>query len=205
MKSTAPPTEQTVMTPEAISLAAVYAEALADSLDAKCDIAELAAELAELAQAIGQVEGCGALLADATMNRSQREEFVERVFTPRVSPPLASLLGVLASNNRLALLSAVAQEFQVLLEKRSGCIDVHTRVAVPLDDEQRDELAETLSKAFKLNVNIVDEIDPAVIGGMVIRVGDTVYDASLAGELQRLAETMGKTKQRQTNDEGQSI
>ncbi len=177
---------ETVMDPQAVSLGRVYAEAMADSFDTPERARASSQELLSLADVVRETDGWKELMADPGMNRHRREAMVQRVFGSRVSAPTAALLGVLGRNNRLGILPLVAEQYEKLLNERANRIDVTVRSAVPLTEKQLDRLREVLGEVLCAEPDLHPVVDPNVLGGMVVQVGDTVYDASLGGELNQL-------------------
>jgi len=185
--------DRTVLNPDNIGVAKVYAEALADMFPGpeKADKArDLAEELTSLGQLIHDIDGGGELLAAALLNSQQRNALVQRVFGGRVSPTAEQLLGVLGRNHRLGLIGAIGCRLSKLLDDRRGLIEVIVRTAIPLADDQRQELKQTLAGTLKVEPVLNVVVDPEILGGLVIQVGDTVYDVSVAGDIDRIVEAM---------------
>lgn len=180
----------TVLDPQAQRLGAVYAEALLDSLPADEQAWDFGEELAQLAELVLSLDGATELLAGHTLSKAQREAMVHRVFATRVSKPMESFLGVLAANHRLACLPVIAQQYARLLRQRQGRLTVLVRSAEPLGDEQRDDLARTLGRTLDAEVDLDVQVDESLLGGLLVQVGDVVYDASLAGELAQLRQRL---------------
>ncbi len=185
---------KTVMDPQAITLARVYAQALVELLeDTQGDqLQNTAAELGDIAQLIRQTPGGRELLAGATtiMNRQQRQTLIDRIFAGRVSKPVEQFLGVLADNGRAELIQTISQQFSDILLQRAGLVDVNVTSAVELSQAQREQLQQVLARALQATPVLHTSIQSDLVGGVVVQVGDTVYDASVAGDLARLAEAM---------------
>lgn len=96
-------------------------------------------------------------------------------------------LRVLADNGRLALLPQVGELFREFREEAEKRLSVRVVSAVPLDDEQAGRMREALARRFEREIELHNEIDPAVIGGAVVYAGDQVIDGSLRGRLQKLS------------------
>ncbi len=182
---------KTVMDPQAITLGRAYGQALADyaSVD---DVQNISSELNALVDLVRDTPGCQEFLTNATLNRSTREAMVKRIFAGRVSSPVEQLLGILAANDRMNILHVVARQFEKILDERIGKIDVNVTTAVELNENELEQLHEVLAQNLGLQPNLLTEIDPELIGGVVVRVGDAVYDGSVAGELARITEAMTK-------------
>ncbi|MCD4823399.1 MAG: ATP synthase F1 subunit delta [Phycisphaerae bacterium] len=185
--------DRTVLNPDNIGVATVYAEALAEMFpgpEKADDARDLADELTSLGQLIHEIDGGAELLAAALLNNRQRNALVQRVFGGKISPAAEQLLGVLGRNHRLGLIGAIGCQLDKLLDSRRGLVEVIVRTAIPLADDQRQELKQTLAKTLKADPVLNVVVDPEILGGLVIQVGDTVYDASVAGDIDRIVEAM---------------
>jgi F-type H+-transporting ATPase subunit delta len=93
---------------------------------------------------------------------------------------------VLAEHERLELLPQIAGLAEVLWETRQGRVHVEVRSAHPLSDDALGKIRAGLVESLKINPILVPRLEPDLIGGLVIRVGDTVYDSSLRTQLKSL-------------------
>lgn len=188
------PKAESVMDPQAQRLSRVYAEALADSLGEAGNLTAVVQELEGVVAVLREVPGSGELLAGALLSRRDRQAFVDRVFGSRVSPAVGSLLGVMARNGRLGLLGSVVCGLQDIVDRRAGRVEVEIRSAVPLDSSQLQQLREMLAGAFDTTPILRTAVDADLLGGIVVQVGDRVYDASVAGQLKDMAEKIGRSR-----------
>jgi F-type H+-transporting ATPase subunit delta len=99
-------------------------------------------------------------------------------------------VGVVASNRRLNALRAIVAAFASLVAEKRGVVTAHVTSAHPLSPVQREQLRARLIEAGYGNVNIVEQVDPSLLGGLVVRVGARLYDTSLKSRLQRLQYAM---------------
>ena len=188
---------ETVMNPDLLGLANEYAEALLDSLT-EGDPKQICEELKELASLTESIEGCRELFASATSNAHQRMKMVDRIFGPdtdgtsRISPAITSLLGVLARNNRLSLIAAVSDSFDALLKRRMNTIDITVRTAVPMSAGQIENLKKSFTVILNTTPQIHNVVDSKIIAGMVVQIGDTIYDSSAADQIDRILQDMKK-------------
>jgi F-type H+-transporting ATPase subunit delta len=118
-------------------------------------------------------------LRSAIVRKEQKAEMLDRVFGKLLSPQLLAFLQVMSRHGRLGLVRSAARILRKLYADEQGMLDVDVRVASPLAESLRNEiqakLRTTLGKEPVLNV----KVDPSLIAGMVIRVGDRVYDGSV--------------------------
>ena len=98
---------------------------------------------------------------------------------------------ILADNRRLALLPEIATLFNSFRAELERTIDINVSSAFELTDAQQQQLAQALSKKLDRNVRIDATLDKSLIGGLVVRTGDLVIDASVRGKLTKLAESLG--------------
>ena len=100
--------------------------------------------------------------------------------------PVQDFVGVIANNRRLAALPQIVHAFAALVAEKRGVITAHVASAHPLSDVQRQQLRARLIEAGYGNVNIEEQVDPSLLGGLVVRIGARLYDTSLKSRLQRL-------------------
>ncbi len=99
-------------------------------------------------------------------------------------------LQVLAENDRLELISEISKEFEALKALEESKLEVEVVSAYPVSDEQAQKLARALAAKFDKEVNLTSRVDGDLIGGIIIRAGDTVIDGSVRGKLDKLSETL---------------
>lgn len=183
MASAASPT---VMDPAGQSLAQVYAQALLSLADDEDQLDTLQQELDGIVGLLERVEGFEVLLMGVAASGKQRQEMVARIFDGKVSPLMGSFLGVLAGHARIILLGAIAEQLRHLGRKRRGQVEVQVTSAMPLSAEQTQRIVQSLQAALGAQPLVQASVDPSLLGGLVVHVGDRLLDASLAQGLRRL-------------------
>src|SRR5947209_2412114 len=167
-----------------VRLAKVYAEALM-GVAAQQDQAEAVGdELTALVAMLTEHPQIGQFFANPTISRRRRDPILDPALEGRTSPVVRNFIGVLNQNSRLGLLRAVAAAYRDLLDVRAGRVRVRVRSAVPLTDEQQQELRSMLAAALKREPVLDLRTDPGLLGGMVVQVGDKVYDTSVRARLE---------------------
>ncbi len=127
------------------------------------------------------------ILASVTIAPEDKEQIIDRVASGRASSLFVNLLKVLARHGRLASIRAVHRAAHDLFNEMRGRVRVEVTTAIPLDPSLNSQLAERLGSMLGRQPVLSTRIDPHVIGGIVLRVGDTVYDGSVATQLHRLS------------------
>jgi len=111
------------------------------------------------------------------------QALVERA---QFSPSVGKLLVMLAERDRLTILADIIESFRAQLREQQRVLEAEVTTAVPLDSEQQAALQRRLGAATARQVTLTAKVDPALIGGVVARIGSTVYDGSLATQLAKL-------------------
>ena len=167
-------------------LARVYAESLltvaAKSNQADEIGAELAAIVTEVYAKNPQVEE---FLKNPTVSKRQKEPVIREAFAS-ASEPVRHFLGVLNENNRLHLVRSIAAVYREIRDEQAGRVRVVVKSAVPLTVEQLNKLKSQLETNLKKTPSVTTIVDPDLIGGLIVQVGDRVMDTSVRTRLQAL-------------------
>lgn len=172
---------ETVMDVTAERLARVYARAFWGTALKQADPAAAVDELRSVVtEAIDKFPAFDTVLCSALVAQEEKVKVIDRVFGKRLSPLVLNFLKVLSAHDRLGLLKLVVKETRHSLRDHLGQVDVGVWVAAPLDDKLRGELMERLRQHGGPKEPILHiTVDPDIVGGIIIRVGDRVYDGSL--------------------------
>ena len=164
-------------------LATAYAQALLELANESNAAAAIGEELAGLRQIIEADEQFSLLLADPGISAEERAQFLHRVFEGRASTLILHLLGVLNEKGQLVLLAKIAQVYDELLQQQEGIVEVDATVAQGLGDDQLQAIGRTVGDALKRRAEVHQRVDPAIIGGLVLRVQDQLIDGSIRAQL----------------------
>ncbi|MGH8551333.1 MAG: F0F1 ATP synthase subunit delta [Methylococcales bacterium] len=119
--------------------------------------------------------------------KSRVTDFLLEIGQAYLSDEGGNFVRLLVENNRLNLVSPIQSLFDAYRAQDEGTIEAEVRTAFPLNKEAEKQLAKTLEIVLKRKVHFKVEEDRSLIGGVVVRAGDTVIDASIRGQLQKLA------------------
>lgn len=177
---------QTVMDPRKLPVAGEYAQALLNLASDDQKAQEILAELDWLTHAMDSIDGFEEMLTASPLSPVHRKLLVERIFTDRLSRECAGLLSLLARKKRLNLLRAIVYTYRQRLDKRRGRIEATVTSALDLDPALLNEIKDALKKLVTHEPVLKLKVDRSLLGGMTIKVGDRLFDASVAGQLRRL-------------------
>jgi F-type H+-transporting ATPase subunit delta len=175
------------------ALANRYAHALADAVltpASASDPNEITKELRAFEAMIREVpELKNVLLSPAVSNARKRDVVARFAESMPLSQHVRNFLYVLVDRRRAGLLDEITDAFEAAVDERSGVVRAEVSSAVPLSDAQRAELAKALSDVTGKRVRCEFAVDDSLIGGVIARIGSTVYDGSVRtqlGEIQQL-------------------
>ncbi|MCE9607410.1 MAG: ATP synthase F1 subunit delta [Planctomycetia bacterium] len=129
------------------------------------------------------------LFASPVVDAEEKFKMVDRAL-PKAEPLFVKFLKVLASHERLEIIRPIRDEAHRILDKLRGRIEATVVSAVPMDSKQSAALQARLKTLLGGDVVLVEEVDPSLIGGLIVRVGDRVLDGSLSNSLARLKEQL---------------
>lgn len=135
-----------------------------------------------LVQDPGQTD-LASLLVGGAVPRGKIESALLKTFQGRADETFVNFLLVLNKHGRLSLLRPVAAMYRELRDEYHNRVRVLVRSASPLTDQQRETVKEVASKRFNLQPVLVEQIDPELIGGVQLQVGDRLVDLSIRGRL----------------------
>jgi F-type H+-transporting ATPase subunit delta len=168
---------------ELATIARPYAEALFKS--AGSDLSGTAIWLDELA-AIASNEQLQQYAGNPSVTDAQTFDVITGVAKTPLNDAAKNLLRVVIGNGRVAVLPEIASQFRALKNARSGSADAMVFSAFPLDESAQNELATTLEKRFGRQLNLTVMLDPELIGGVRVVVGDEVLDTSVQARLEQM-------------------
>lgn len=162
-----------------------YAKAILDTAHDKGVSAEVNNDMLVIASTINGNAELSTFIANPTTRVEVKESALSEIFSD-VNPVSKSLLRLLLENKRFEILSDIATEYSKLFEEMNGVEVATVTTAVPLDEEMKSKVLSKILTFSNKKVNIENIVDPAIIGGFILRIGDQQYNASVANRLQVL-------------------
>jgi F-type H+-transporting ATPase subunit delta len=173
------------------TIARRYASALADVAIERKEEREIQQEIDQWASMIEANPELKNVFANPTIAYDEKRKVVEELITrSRVRPTTASFLRVLLRNQRLSQLRDVAERFAQVLDERGGVVSANVTTAKPISEDLKNTVRETLAAATGRQVRVSFNTDETIIGGMVARIGSTIFDGSVQSRLDRLSEEL---------------
>jgi F-type H+-transporting ATPase subunit delta len=168
-----------------------YATALADVAIERREEREVQNELDQWAEMIEAHPQLKEVFANPTVVYDHKRKVLEDLISrTRVRETTASFLRVLLKNQRLSQLRDIVERFGQVLDERGGVVAAHVTTARPIPEDLKNSLHETLAAATGRKVRLSFATDESIIGGLVARIGSTIFDGSVQSQLDRLANEM---------------
>ena len=161
-----------------------YAEAIAQMAAAGNSWEQWAQDLAALA-ALTEQAGVRPILESPRVALARKEELLHQQL-PDASPLARNLARLLVLKRRVEIISQIRDEFRRMYDEHRGIEHARVITAVPLEAQQRETLQGQLARYTGKQVEVATEVDPGILGGLVVRIGDKLIDGSTRGRLEAL-------------------
>ena len=173
------------------SLSGRYALALFELANEQKKLEAVGKDLAAVRQALGESDEFKALTTSPLVGREEAVKAVEATAEAmNLDRITANFLGVLAKNRRLAQLPNVIRAFNTLSARHRGEITAEVTSAHSLDDAQLDAIRQNLRTRMGRDIAVDLNVDPAILGGLVVKIGSQMIDGSIRTKLNTLATAM---------------
>jgi len=173
------------------AIARRYGTALADVVLSTGETDSVKTELRQWTEIFAANEGLATVFSNPAITHSDKEKVLEKLIAKaKPAKATANFLRVLLYNGRLTELSVINDRFEDVLKERSGVVSAAVTSARDLPENERAAFHANLEKLTGKRVNLDFEINKDLIGGVVTRIGSTVYDGSVKTQLENLKEQL---------------
>lgn len=170
-----------------------YAKALLGTAGTTERAVEAREELERFVEAARRVPEILKMASNPAVPRRVKESVLQEICSQlEIGPLTGSLIELLSRNYRLAHTSDVLDVLDQMLDRRLGVVRADVTAAHPLSDRQEQRLRAVLEAMLERQVKLKVDLDPRLLAGFVARIGSQRYDASLDGQIERLADTMAE-------------
>ena len=177
------------------SVAGRYASALFERAKDDGKLAEVERDVAGLQRACDESEDLRRLVRSPVIASDEQMKALSAIAAKAgVGPLTANLLKLVVKNRRLFILPDILKAFRSILGRHRGEVTAEVTSALPLKDTQLTQLKDTLRIEVGKDVNVITKVDPALLGGLVVKIGSRMIDSSLRTKLDTL-----KTRMKEVN------
>ena len=176
------------------SVATVYAQALFDAAKQQNAVDGIWEELTCLATLWKEDDVLALFMKNPSVEKQDKQALVDKVFQDLEQELVRNFLGVLIHKDRVGHLAVIADAFRDLMNVEAGVLHARVRSAVALTEQSKTDLAARLSSRFGGTVEIQEEVDSELLGGLIVQVGDTVIDGSVKQNIKKVARAMAQVE-----------
>jgi len=166
-------------------IARVYAEALFESAKQKGNLDEVRQQLGQFADALDENRELATFFFSPYFSSAEKREGIENAVSG-AEPELVNFLELLVEKHRMPVIFRIRRELDRLWAQENRQLDVNLTSAVELDPQIAKRVGQEISKQTDRKVELTSDVDPDILGGLVLRVGNMVLDTSIRTRLERL-------------------
>ena len=172
------------------SVARRYAAALFSKAVKENAVDAVRDDLGKIMHEINTMSALRVVLAEPTIVESRKSELLTKAFQGSIGQGTLAFLQMLTAKRRIGLISAVNDEFIRMTREYQSVASAEAVTAVPLTDEEKTALTAKLAAMTGKSIELTTALDATLLGGVLVRIGDTVYDGTVRGNLNRLRERL---------------
>src|SRR6185369_5959471 len=176
----------------AMTLGRIYAKGILELAEAQGESAALLGEIADLAGLVAADPALAQFFSSPLIEEETRRPVLEKVFRGHASDLLVDTLQVINRKGRLGILPAIAEAYRQEYRALHGLVDARVRTAVPLTAELRERLRATVAHFTGKQPDLIEKVDPALIGGMIVEVEGKKIDSSVAHRLKQVGAALDR-------------
>ena len=176
------------------SVARRYAEAFFSIAQEQNKVDQYQQELEKLVQIIEETENLKEYLAHLLVPANEKKEIVAKIFSDQISSTTLNFLNILIDKRREAYITAIALEYRDMADESRNIAKADLIAAQDVSEEDVKMLAEKLSASMGKTVQLKVSVDPSLLGGVKIRLGDQIIDGTVAKKLAMLKEQLKQVK-----------
>ena len=151
---------------------------------------QLETELKNIVDTINHNEDLRKVMEHQLVSPEEKKAILEQVFTQEVSDITVNFLNVVIEKYRASYIPAIYEEFVAYANEARNMADAQLKSAAELNEADMEIIKARLSDVTGKTIRLQSEVDPSLIGGVVVRIGDKVIDSSLVGRLEKLKENL---------------
>jgi F-type H+-transporting ATPase subunit delta len=170
-----------------------YANALYEEADDSGVLEDVDDDVLMLRESLESNGELSRFFKSPVISKEKKEAVIQSLLDDRVDELLVRFLRLLVHKDRETMTKEVLDAYQSLRDEQRGIINAHVTVAHPISEEDRDALTETLEEQTGKSVRLHLQEDPELVGGVVIRIGDHVFDGSVRNKLSNLHDRLRRS------------
>ncbi|MFC3772132.1 F0F1 ATP synthase subunit delta [Paenibacillus sp. GCM10012303] len=173
-------------------LAKRYAKALFEVARERGKVSDVEQEIQVIAGALDANPEYVKLLEHPNIDASVKTSMLKQVFEGKVSEELLNTLQLLLQRGRESVIRDLAVQYSLIANDALGQAQAKVYTPLPLSAEESDKIAAAFGQVVGKTIRVENIVEPSLLGGLQVRIGDRLYDGSLSGKLQRMEKTLNQ-------------
>lgn len=173
-----------------VAVAKRYAQALFEVAKERGTVNTVEENLALVKQVIDENPSFNQLLLHPQIAAGEKKDMIDQLFKSAVNSEVLNLLKVLVDNHRENIIAIIKQDYIDIANDFRGIADAHVTSARPLSDNDQQKIRDQFGQLLEKQLRLTIEVDKSLIGGVLVKIGNRVYDGSVAGQLERFKTTV---------------
>jgi F-type H+-transporting ATPase subunit delta len=175
-------------------LAKRYAQALLDLAIEKNLLEEVNKDMKFLSQSISSIRDLEMLFDSPVVKVSQKLDLFSKIFKSQINDLSFSFVSLLVAKRRESQVLSIAKEFGALYDDYKNITQIILTTANKVDDKLREEIKKLVQKNTNSEIELIEKIDKGLIGGFVLKIGDTLYDSSVSTRIRKVKRELVESK-----------
>lgn len=167
-----------------------YAQALYQEAEAAGRAERIDEDMKSVQESLDASRELDLFFRSPVIAREKKEAVVGKLFDGKVDPLIVRLMQLLVAKGREGILPAVVRQYGRLRDEHLGVVEAQVRTALPMEFDETEALRKTLETKTGQKVRLRIEVQPELLGGVVVRLGDRVYDGSVRHQLESLRDQL---------------
>lgn len=171
-----------------------YAEALFEVAIEMNKLDEFKVEFSQINEIFKSEHKLKVIFEHPKLSKNEKKDIINELFEKNVSKEVLNFMYIIIDKNRERYLDDINDEYVKLYNKEKGIVEAKAITAVKMSEEEMTKLQENLSKKIGSKVILENVIDESIVGGVLVRIGDRVIDASVKGKLDEIKGLLNSVK-----------
>lgn len=163
-----------------------YAQALLDLSTEQNVVEKINADMVQLSNVCKESKDFANLLSSPIIESGKKNDIFNIIFESKMEKMSLGFMNLIIKNSREDLLPEIAEGFVSLYKKKNNILDVTVISATKLDKTTKDQITNKIKASFDGTIEMIEKVDPELIGGFIVRIDDKQIDASIASQLTNL-------------------
>lgn len=170
-----------------------YAEALFEVALENNSLDELKEEIKAVSNIFERETKLKTIFEHPKLSKDEKKDILNSLFKDRISQEMLNLLYIIVDKGRERYISKIKKEYISLANEEQGIVVGKAITAVKMEEDELRKLEDRLSNKLNKKIELTNEIDKDVLGGVLVKIGDKVIDSSVKGQLDRISKTLNDT------------